>query len=124
MKEKTEQRTGACRYCGQIGMIDVLEGTEDQTVDDLVSEQCNCAEARHQRKRRKQLAAANAWAEEKCGESEEFLLAAKSAIAAVFENKVDNVKIKAGKVTIMFDTDTSGQIRVRMSMKENWEETF
>ena len=46
-------KTGVCRFCGQIKSVEVPEEWDDEKLDELVAESCNCDVAMRYQKKKK-----------------------------------------------------------------------
>ena len=117
-------KTGACRYCGQTRAFDVREAVSDAELDEMATEQCDCAEAKLQRERQERLETAKRWAQREFEATEDLLRTVQSAIKAAFEGVADHVTVKVGRNTYKIDTDSDGLIRIKQTYKESTETVF
>lgn len=44
-KDRAVEKNGACRFCGQIKLVEALEEFNEDELNELATEQCNCYEA-------------------------------------------------------------------------------
>lgn len=89
-KERREQnyagsRTGYCRFCGQTGMVRVLDGWDQEDIDDAATCQCGCDRAK------------------KYAESKERVLKAKKRINELFGSSAEK-PVENDVVELMLST--------------------
>ena len=46
-KDRAVEKNGACRFCGQIKLVEALEEFNEDELNELATEQCNCYEAQN-----------------------------------------------------------------------------
>ena len=46
-KDRAVEKNGACRFCGQIKLVEALEEFNEDELNELATEQCNCYESQN-----------------------------------------------------------------------------
>lgn len=46
-KDRAVEKNGACKFCGQIKLVEALEEFNEDELNELATEQCNCYEAQN-----------------------------------------------------------------------------
>ena len=121
---KYVKMTGICKYCGQIGMIELPEGSTVDEANEEATRQCNCPEAIAEGGKVLKMEAAKEWASNIFADNKNQLAVIESSITATFNGDMDFVNVKIGKKTHKIDRDSDGMIRIRSTYKESNEETF
>ena len=119
-----EERTGFCKYCGQAQMVEAAVDVSQEELDELATRQCNCGEAKEQRKKQKRMENAELWARSNFSENNGEVQTVMNAVKAVGEYVFDNMTIKKGKFAYRIYVDKDGMICVKTTYKDNEIETF
>ena len=127
IKEKDESeyeyvnKYGNCIYCGQSRMVEVFEGdlvkasSEEEYVNLLATEKCECQEARSQRHIKQQISKAKQcikqYFEKDFPETAEIL---SNAVEQIINGKFDKITIDTGcKVKGIVQINSKGNIKVQ-----------
>ena len=119
--ELTESRRGACRFCGQISIVEVPVDWEDDKVDDLVTETCKCDKAEVYRYKQSRKDKAVAGIEKQFGEervSKEAMDILKEAVNMVLDGHCDTVQINVGNIKGKVSINAKGAIKVEKTKTE------
>lgn len=123
-KIEKSARGGICNFCKQIVMVEAPEDYSAAEVNDLATEQCQCAEAKKMRQRKERMKKASEWVKERFSENDGQMQLFVLAIMTVFENKFDKITIKVGKETYKIDKDKNGMLRIQHEYKDQRREEF
>lgn len=118
------KQIGFCKYCGQSRIIEAPEEFSAADLNEQASDECDCDEARRQRRRREKMEAAGMWAQNMFSRENGQLQTVLCAIRSTFEKSIDCVTVKIGKKTHKIDRDSDGMIRIRSTFRESKEEKF
>ena len=124
MKIEKSTRSGICKYCRQVVMVEAPEDYTAAEVNQLATEQCACKEAVIFRKRKERMMKAAEWAKEHFSDNEKQLQAFCAGIQTVFEYEFDKVTIKKGKETFAIYLDKDGMINISRTYKESSKKEF
>lgn len=127
IKEKDESeyeyvsRYGNCIYCGQSRMIEVFEGdlakasSEEEYVNLLATEKCECQEARSQRHIKQQTLKAKSFVNNYFGKDfPEVAEILSNAVEQIINGKFDKITIDTGcKVKGIVQINSKGNIKVQ-----------
>lgn len=127
IKEKDESeyeyvnKYGLCIYCGQSRMVEVFEGdlakasSEEEYVNLIATEECDCHEAKHQRHIKQQIEAAKIYINQYF--KKDFPTTAdvlSNAVEKIVEGKFVKITIDTGqKVKGIVQINSKGNIRVQ-----------
>ena len=120
----TSEHTGFCRFCNQLVVFEAPDGLSDMDYNELATANCDCAEAKAEKKKREKLEAAGAWAREAFSQSKGSLQLVLCAIRSTYEGEAENVTIKIGKYRHKIDKDNDGMIRIKSVYSTSNEEKF
>lgn len=104
--------TGACRYCGQAGMVRVPDGASDEEITEAVTMGCTCDEARMYQKRKKRIGKVMSYAEERFGAGSKGYYAFIAAAEAVIKGDIDQITLKAGAYSFTVMLNNEGYLAV------------
>lgn len=124
VKQETTPQGGICRYCGQVRFVEAPEGLPPEDVNQLATDQCDCAAASRAREKKRRMQAAGAWAQGVFGNNNGQFQTVCCSIRSVFENEFDYVTIKAGKRTYKIDRDSDEMIRIKTTYRDSSMEEF
>lgn len=127
IKEKDESeyeyvsRYGNCIYCGQSRMVEVFEGdlakasSEEEYVNLLATEKCECQEARSQRHIKQQTLKAKSFVNNYFGKDfPEVAEILSNAVEQIINGKFDKITIDTGcKVKGIVQINSKGNIKVQ-----------
>lgn len=103
---------GKCKYCGNARIVDTDEELNQEELDALASDQCDCNGAEHARKRKADRETAEAYIDDLV-DKEEVAEELKRFIPLLQECKIDGVTVKVNEKTkITLATKTSGALKV------------
>ena len=103
---------GKCRYCGNARIVDTNEELNQEELDALASDQCDCKGAEHARKKRADRETAEAYIDDLV-DKEDVAAELKNFIPLLQGFKIDAVVIKVNEKTkITLATKSSGALKV------------
>lgn len=111
---------GVCRFCGQIGFVEVPDDTEQEKIDWQVMLQCNCDSAKkiQLEELNKERALANIDGLYKdCPKIAEFL---KLAVDLMVLGELETISFKTGNIGGKVVKKSSGSIKVERTKSEKW----
>lgn len=123
-KIESSKRSGICKYCRNLVIVDAPEDYSDQEVNDLATEKCDCSEAKKERSRKARMKKAAEWAKDRFSQNDGQMQTVICAIMAVFDGGFDKVTIKAGKETYKIDKDKNWMMRIQHEYKDQRREEF
>lgn len=106
-------KTGACRFCGQIGTLEVPPEWTEAEVDELVTETCECAEASYYSSRKSRKERAHVRIEELFGQGD-------TQTGAVSEGAVELLHLAVDKVgdeqVLSVTVDAGGGVKASIKL--------
>ena len=122
--EKTElekvqiiERFGTCAYCGQGKMIDAPEDKSQAEIDALVTEECNCIDAREVRNKRERREKIEEFINSHFGENLRPFIHESVDLIDRWESQINDISIKLiddYAVKIWKDSDDKLHIKTKM----------
>lgn len=110
MPEGVETQTGICRFCGQSGVVHPLTEWSQTAVDEAVTSQCQCREAKEYAKGKNRVQKARIRIDE--------LFGTKDAVHSIMYCAVDS--IEAGEIKgIIIDLGQGIKARISKTTKES-----
>ena len=119
--ELTESHRGACRFCGQISIVEVPRDWGDDKVDDLVTETCKCDDAKNYRHLELRKEKAMAAIEKQFGEenvTEEAVAFMKKSVELVAGGYCDAVTVNTGNIKGKVSVNAKGMLKVEKTKTE------
>lgn len=119
------EKTGTCKFCGQINMIKVREGEDDPDfLNRIATQECRCPQAQEERRHEMKREAAGEWIENVLEHNEGAQRLCKEAVEAVYAGSAGKVSIQTGKYTYTFEKNAKDDIVAKRSFKDTLEESF
>ena len=119
--ELIEDRRGACRFCGQISIVEVPRDWGDDKVDDLVTETCKCDDAKNYRHMELRKEKAMAAIEKQFGEenvTEKAVELMKQSVELVAGGYCDAVTVNTGNIKGKVSVNAKGMLKVEKTKTE------
>lgn len=118
------KHSAPCPKCGQAVLVDAPEGADDEELQALALQMCDCDAAKFQRQADQRMQRVGEWAEKEFGEDNQRLSVILCAIRAVSTYAFDKITIKSGKHTYTMDLDKDGIIRIKDKYADTRENKF
>lgn len=114
---------GTCRYCGQVTQLHVDEGYSTEELNELATENCNCAMAVASVEKYHRIEEAKSNIEEIVEKSPEALKILNESILPVAAGLISKVVITAGDEKVSLSTGASGNIVVEKTITRKVKKT-
>ena len=119
--ELIENRRGACRFCGQISIVEVPMNWNDEQTDELVTETCKCDDAKNYRHMELRKEKAMAAIEKQFGKenvTEKAVELMKQSVELAAQGCCDAVTVNIGNIKGKVSVDAKGMIKVEKTKTE------
>ena len=120
---------GGCLFCGQIIAVEVPEGCENEMVDGLATEECQCDEAKRYKIKKKRKERANKAIEEQFGDNsrhplkEDIKEYLKMAADMIVEYRINSVTVDIGRgIKAKIGTTAKANVKVEKIITEKTTE--
>lgn len=112
---------GACPYCGQIKMIEVIgeAGVTGEQIDDMAMMQCDCPEAQNERFRRKKIKKASVDIKTLFADDEktaEIAVLLNAGLTAMVHHKISKMTIEIDDIKAKLSETSKGGIKVERTI--------
>lgn len=117
-----KEQIGACRFCGQIGVVQSEKELTQVQLDEEATWNCKCDEARKMRAQEENYRTATAAVDTLFGDMEEEAEFLKEACKLLASGTIKTVSVDTGgAVKASLKTTKKGKIRITRSMSEKQE---
>lgn len=113
-----------CPVCGQLVLVDAPEAADEETLEALALQACNCDGAKLKRESDARIRSAQEWAEKNFSDDNTALSLVLTAINAVRQYVFDKITIKQGKHNYTIDLSKDGLIRIKSKYTEQIQREF
>lgn len=117
-----KEQIGACRFCGQIGVVQSEKELTQVQLDEEATWNCKCEEARKMREQEENLRMATAAVDTLFSDMEDEAEFLKEACKLLANGNIKAVSVDTGgAVKATLKTTTKGKIRITRKMSEKRE---
>lgn len=123
--ELIEDRRGACRFCGQISIVQVPMDWNDEQTDELAAETCECDDAKSYRYLERRKEKAIAAIDKQFGEenvTEKAIELMKQSVELVAQGCCVAVTVNTGNIKGKVSVNAKGAIKVEKTKTEKRSE--
>lgn len=115
----TRMEVGACRFCGQARQLEVSGPWTGEMLDQAATEQCDCVEARMERKRTKTLKGCERKIDELFEDLEEKIREmVKELCTCVYDEKMEKATLAINKtVKVVISRNSKDNMRIERTEK-------
>lgn len=122
--EQWREQMGTCRFCRQDMLISAEPGTEQDELDRLATDACNCTGAVLYQKKQRRKQAAYEYIRKSFAGRESMINLFKGAVDIVFEEEIDGVTIRQQEYTWKIRRNKDGYIEITSEYKKSNTEEF
>jgi hypothetical protein len=113
---------GECKFCHQTMVVEAPEEWEQEKVNELVLEMCECSEAKVYTSRKKRIERADGHIDRIFQAPNTYLQEngrklLKAAVKLIAEHEIDGITMKDGDTVAKIDMNSDGDIRISGSRK-------
>lgn len=117
--ENVSEQIGTCRYCGQTKAIQALVGLSQSDLDNMVTDQCMCPDAKTERRKKERKAKISAFVKKHfTPERANFI---QTAISLVEGNDFDKISCNYDSKTCTIWVDADSCLHLKVQKREDDE---
>lgn len=117
------EENGACKFCGQMAVLQVPEIWDDDQINEYATELCKCNDAQVYTSRKQRLEKAEeiidrTFTKPKMTITDPAIMTLKRASACIIGHEFESLQLKCGEVTATISEGSEGMITISGSYKE------
>lgn len=122
-KDMLTEEHGACKFCGQMAVLQVPETWDDEMINEYATELCKCSDAQVYTSRKQRLEKAEeiidrTFTKPKMMISDQAIGTLKRASACIIAHEFESIQLRDGEVTATIAKGSDGKIVISGSYKE------